>query len=265
MRDRATPTHEQTGFLDAEERGGSAIARTFRVVELLAERPRSAADIARETGVNRSTALRLLQELEAIGYVNRDAVTKHYSTVSARFFSLVASHADHADWNEEIDPVLAKLRDESGEATMLGVPANGTMVYLAYFPSTNLVAVRERLGTVRPMHASALGKAYLSALPPSALDVELGRLSFAGGASTAAKGPIELRERLVEARMRGYAIDEEETFDGVTCVAAAVRIGSTNIGAIGVSGPSSRFDDERIAELGGRVCELARQVSEGRR
>ena len=245
---------------DAIERGASPIARAFRVVELLAEHPRSASETARATGVNRSTALRLLQDLEATGYVARDAVTKHYSTVPTRFFALVAAHQDHADWSEAIDPVLAELRDETGEATVLGVPANGAMVYLAYFPSTQLVAVRERLGTVRPMHASALGKAYLAALPTSTLDVELGRLNFEGGSPQAAKGPIELRERLNTARELGYAIDRNETFDGVACVAASVRIGSTLIGAIGVSGPSSRFTDDRIAEIGARVRERAGSV-----
>lgn len=250
---------------DAIDRGASAIARAFRVIELLAEQPHSASEIARATGVNRSTALRLLQELEATGYVARDAVTKRYSTAPARFFALVASHADHADWSEAIDPVLADLRDESGEATMLGVPANGAMVYLAYFPSTHVVAVRERLGTVRPMHASALGKAYLAALSPTALDIELARMSFEGGSPTSAKGPIELRERLDLARKRGYAIDRNETFDGVTCVAAAVHLGSTLIGAIGASGPSSRFADERITEIGERVRELARSVNGTRR
>lgn len=262
----ASATAAETAAPDgATERGTSAITRAFRVVEILAEQPRSASEIARATGVNRSTALRLLQELESTGYVTRNAVTKHYSTVPARFFALVAAHEDHADWSEAIDPVLADLRDESGEATMLGVPANGAMVYLAYFPSTHLVAVRERLGTVRPMHASALGKAYLAALPAADLDVELTRLSFEGGSAASAKGPIALRERLDAARERGYAIDHNETFDGVTCVAAAVHVGSTLIGAIGASGPSSRFTDERIAEIGGRVRDLARSVNGARR
>lgn len=256
----STPPAVQTA---ASDRGPSAIARAFRVLELLAVQSRSASEIARETSVNRSTALRLLQDLESTGYVARDATTKRYSTVSTQFFALVASHQDHANWSETIDPLLTGLRDESGEATMLGAPANGAMVYLAYFPSTHLVAVRERLGTVRPMHASALGKAYLAALSPAAMDLELARLSFEGGSAMCAKGPIELRERLDLTRERGYAIDRNETFDGVTCVAAAVHIGSALVGAIGVSGPSSRFSDERVSEIGRRVLELARSVPTG--
>ena len=96
----------------------------------------------------------------------------------------------------------------------MGVPANGTMVYLAFFPSVHLVMVRERLGTTRPMHCSALGKAYLSALDDRALDSELALLTYHGGTPKAARGPIELRERLERARQSGYAIDREEIVRG---------------------------------------------------
>ncbi len=138
---------------------------------------------------------------------------------------------------------------------MLGVPANGIMVYLAYLPSRYAVAVHERIGTTRPIHCSALGKAYLSALDGATLDLELGRLSYTGGTDRAAKGPLDLRTRVDAARSRGYAIDREETFAGGSCVAAPATIGGVLIGAIGISGPTSRLNDEVIVQLGTRLCE----------
>jgi DNA-binding IclR family transcriptional regulator len=239
-------------------RAGGQLARAFVAIETLADGPASAADIARVLGVNRSTALRLMTELEGTGYVRRDPATKRYANVTTRFYALIASNEDHADWSELVDPILSQLRDEFGEASILGVPANGAMVYLAFFPSVHLVAVRERLGTTRPMHCSALGMAYLSALPPTALDAELAQLSFRGGTARAAKGPIELRERLEVARARGYAFECDETFEGGTCVAAPIRIGRSLVGAIGLSGPSDRFSREHIAKVGERIVSLAR-------
>ena len=231
----------------------SPIQRALRTIELLAGESLTAAELARELGVNRSSALRLLAELATTGYVASDPATKRYSTVHSKFFGLVALGEPHADWSQLIDPVLAAIRDDCGDATMLGVPANGTMVYLGFFPTRHMVAVSEQLGTVRPMHCSALGKAYLSALDPDTLDSELGRLSYAGGTYLAAKGPLELRRRLVVARETGYAVDRDETFDGVTCVASAVRIRGSLIGAAGISGPSNRLPEERIRELGLRL------------
>ena len=92
-----------------------------------------------------------------------------------------------------------------------------------------------------------------------ALDAELGRLSYSGGTDLAAKGPIELRGRLGEAREAGFAVDRDETFDGVACVASPVRIRGSLIGAAGISGPSSRLAESRIQELGLR---LAHDLSE---
>ena len=62
------------------------------------------------------------------------------------------------------------------------------------------------------------------------------------------------------ARAEGYAVDRNETFDGGTCVASPVRIGGALIGALGLSGPSDRFADERIRQIGQRLMEVTRRI-----
>jgi IclR family acetate operon transcriptional repressor len=236
-------------------RSDSQLARGLAALELLAIAPRSAADVARELEVNRSTGFRLLQDLEVLGYVRRDPETRRYGSVPERFYGLVGGENSDWDWSQTVHPVLAALRDETKEATILGVPANGSMVYLAFFPSLHPIAVRERTGSVRPMHASSLGKAYLSTLSAAQLDVELARLSYEGGTSKAAQGPIELRSRIDEVRERGYAVDRGESLEGVTCVAAPVRVAGKPVGAVSFSGPSERFDEAAIERLGTRLIE----------
>jgi DNA-binding IclR family transcriptional regulator len=228
----------------------SKLARGLLTLEALADGPKTAAEVARVLGVNRSSALRILQELRLLGYAARDISSKRYSAVSARIYPLLSNSLDHVDWSEVVDPILARLRDDLGEATVLGVPANGTMVYMAFFPSPHPITVRERLGTIRPMHCSALGKAYLSALDASSLDVELGRLAYEGGTDRAPRGPIELRGQLSLAREQGYAVDQGETFDGGSCVATPCHIGQALIGAVAVSGPSTRLPEARLHEVG---------------
>jgi DNA-binding IclR family transcriptional regulator len=235
----------------------STLARGLRTLEALADGGKSAADVARLLGVNRSSALRIMQELRVLGYAARDPWTKRFTLVSARIYPLLSHGQDHVDWSEVLDPILSSLRDELGEATVLGVPANGTMAYMAFFPSLHPIMVRERLGTIRPMHCSALGKAFLAALDPSSLDVELGRLTYAGGTDRAPKGPIELRDQLGIAREQGYAIDQGETSEGASCVAAPCRIGQVLIGAVAVSGPTTRLPERRLHEIG---RDLAREI-----
>ena len=50
--------------------------------------------------------------------------------------------------------------------------------------------------------------------------------------------------------VRGFAVDRNETFDGVSCVSAAARLNGPLIGAIGISGPSSRLSDDVTEQLG---------------
>ncbi len=245
--------------------GSSHIRRAFQALEALIAGPQSAAAVGQVLGVNRSTALRLMSEIESLGYVVRDPETKSYAIAPARFYPFIASHADHLDWSMVVDPILSDLRDEFGEASIMGVPANGTMVYLAFFPSLHVITVRERLGTTRPMHCSALGKAYLSALDDRALDSELALLNYHGGTDRAARGPIQLRERLNDSRKRGYAIDRDETADGVTCVAVPARIGGSLVGAVGLSGPSSRIGEERMAEMGKRLMQVVERLAGSQR
>jgi DNA-binding IclR family transcriptional regulator len=228
----------------------SQLLRGLRSLEKLTTEPMTASDLARHLAVNRSTSLRLLNELLVAGYVSRDAQTKRYTTRPERFYAFIVNNPAHQDLTEIISPLLKRVHEQTGESVMLGVPANGGMVYATHLRSTHHVSVSERLGTWRPMYCSALGMAYLSALDASALDVELGRLAYEGGTAKAAKGPLELRERIAETQVRGYAIDHEETFEGGCCVAVPIAVAGTLIGAIGLSGPASRLPGEQIARMG---------------
>lgn len=243
--------------IDAANTPTTLIGRTMRTFEILAVEPLTAAELGRKLGINRSTALRLLSELIDTGYVARDAATKHFALVPGRFLNLIAKQDRHTDWAQTVDELLAEVRDETGDSTILGVPAGQTMVYLAFFPTFHVLAVSERLGTVRPMHCSGLGKAYLSALDDASLDRQLPLMDFTSGTDNAAHSVSELRSRVLQAREDGYALDVDETFDQVRCVAVPARIGGSLIGSIGISGPAARFGVPRMRELGDY---LARRV-----
>jgi len=231
------------------------IARTIRTLEILASEPLAAAELGRRLGVNRSTALRLLSELVDAGYVSRDPVTKRFALVLSRLLDLVAGPETNANWSQIIDPVLAEIRDKTGDATIFGVPARQTMVYFAFFSTFHVIAISERVGTVRPMYCSALGKAYLSALDTAAFDSELSLMTYTGGTQLAARSEQELRARVQQAREDEYALDIDETFEHVRCVAVPVRVGESLVGAIGISGPASRFEVPRMRELGGYLVQ----------
>ena len=259
--DVVSPAQEDEALSGAEP---SQLQRGLWVLEVLRNGPQTAASIGRELDIHRSTALRLLRELEAIRYVTRNA-HKEYAIVPERILALVPDRGAHSDWIVTINPIIRDLRDEYQEATNFSVPADETMVYLSYYPSPQVIAVREGAGSVRPMHSSAIGKAYLSALDMASTDAYLGRMRFQGGTDRAVKGPLELRDQLEASRERGYALDLQETMPGVVCVAVAVHLGGVVVGAAGISAPADRMPEERISASGQRLREvfgeLARQTN----
>jgi len=75
--------------------------------------------------------------------------------------------------------------------------------------------------------------------------------------------PAELKADLKLTRERGYAIDNEETHEGVRCIGVAVFDHSGRpIAAISVSVPSFRLPMEKVPVVAESVCRTAKAVSE---
>lgn len=245
----------------APGRPASLAGRVLYTLELLASSPLGAAQLGRELGTNRSTALRLLAELVDTGYVKRDETTKRYSIVAPKILALAPTTTLPQDWSQAVNPVLAEIRDATGDSALLSVPVGLDITYLAYYPTTHVVSVSEGVGAVRPMHCSAQGKAYLSALPPEDLDALVDRFNYGLGSPAAAKSPRQLRERVAQARKDGYALDLEETYEGVRCVAVPLRIRGSLVGAVGITAPAGRMPVGRMRELGAYLKEQAAQLN----
>ncbi len=253
--------HPVDGSVSDATQPTSIVGRVLYTLELLARAPRSAAQVGRELGTNRSTSLRLLSELVDTGYVQRDVTTKRYSIVASRVLALAPATALPPNWSEAVRPVLAKIRDRTGDSALLSVPVGLDIMYLAYCPTTHVVSVSEGVGAVRPMHCSAQGKAYLSGLPDDEFEALATQFDYELGNASAAKSPRQLRERVAQARKEGYALDLEETYEGVRCVAVPMRIRGMLVGAIGITAPASRMPMGRMRELGVFLAEMATGLS----
>jgi IclR family acetate operon transcriptional repressor len=231
-----------------------ALKQGLQTLELLAEAPRTASDVARHLKVDRSTGWRILQVLMEHGWVQQDVEAKAFALNVTHLYALAGNGHEHLALPGLIMPTLERIRDRLGESAVLGVPSGASMVYLVYAPSRHAVAVREAVGSVRPLHASALGKAYLSALDSCELESALQAVDFQGGTERAVKSIAELRQVVATAREVGHAVDMEECFPGVICVGVPALIGHDRllIGAIAVSGPRERLimlGLDRVAQI----------------
>lgn len=218
----------------------------------------SLSQISGHVRLHPSTAHRILATLAAGGYVSRDPVSRTYR-LGPLLISLGEAARAQAGATPQIRAILGYLAQESGELANFAALDGMMAVYVAQSqPGPGPVTIFTRMGTRVPLHCTGVGKAMLAFLPDS-----YSRALIDGGlkryTSSTIVGAIRLERELKRIRHDGYAIDNEEYEVGVRCVASPLRDrGGGVIGAISVSGPSTRLGSERIPSMAKLVREAAR-------
>ena len=118
------------------------------------------------------------------------------------------------------------------------------------------------IGTLAPLHCTALGKVLL-AFQPESIKAELIRgMTFELFTRRTIASADVLIGHLNNVRAQAMAFDDEEYSIGVRCMAAPVfRYDQTVCGAIGISGPSPRMTDARLSEWEPFLRDIAKELS----
>jgi len=222
------------------------------------------AEAAELLGVARSTAHRLLAALRRRGFVLQDRPNGAYRPGPA-LYEIGLAAVSRIDIRRVARPVLEQIREETQETVSLALLEGTTVRFLDCAESPRSVRVGNRTGVVRPAHASAVGKAILAGLPDAELDRRYPDGTLPPAATAAALADVTgLRAELATIRAQGYALNWEESADGVCAVAVALRdtVGQPLAG-LGVAAPSSRIGDrEGIRALAPAVLRGAALVHE---
>ena len=161
-------------------------------------------------------------------------------------------------------PFMTALRDEVDETVGLHelLPSGERVVVDQVESRQELRRHYTDIGMPIPLPHGAPGKAILSALPWSRQQAVLAR-----PISPSPRTPSPIRTgsptELDVARRRGWAGSDAERTPGIRAVASPIfdHTGAV-VGAIGLSVPSVRMDDERADELGQRCTDVAWEISE---
>jgi DNA-binding IclR family transcriptional regulator len=215
--------------------------------------------LARILQVPRSTLHRVLQTLEAKGVVAH--VTEGY-VVGDRALELVAL-ASAGGLPRLVQPVIERLHRETGETVNVATPQFDYILIVAAAESTAPLRMVNPVGNREAFHSSALGKAYLSALPDSAVMRILQRISLVPSTAKTLFKAEEVLEDVRRSRIRGYSIDDQESQLGARCVGAAlVGAGGHVVGALSISGPAERVPLEALDDIGALVARTAAELSQ---
>ena len=158
-------------------------------------------------------------------------------------------------------PVLQSLADETDELVQLAVIEGDHVLFVAKAEGPgHSLRLLPLVGVVAPTHATASGKVWLASLPDArALDV-LRRQGLARVTSRTITSRARLLAELRSVRRDGYAITDGELDEGGRAIAAPIVHRGRVVGAIAVSGPSSRLPLPRLKRLAPRVQRAAREL-----
>ncbi len=219
-------------------------------------------ELAAETGFPRSTVHRLLGILTACHFVTQYSGTSKYR-LSLKFLELGAVVREDLDVIAAARPHMSALMTATSETVNLAFFDSAEVIYVDQVANSNsLLRIFTRVGTRAPLHCTGVGKVRLAAMPDE---------SVAEYWSSAKKEPYtvntivdeqSLTTELQRIRRLGYAVDDEEMEIGVRCVASLIRQDRARIvGAVSISGPSSRLTDDKMTSLGEMVRQTASRIA----
>jgi DNA-binding IclR family transcriptional regulator len=197
-------------------------------------------DLARRSNLPRSTVHRLVVNLTRLGFLARNPHTERYR-LGLLLAELGTIALSRMGLREKARPIMERLADETGEVLCLAVPERNRSVYIEVVEGRHGLRLRATVGSAAPLHASATGTVLLAYMP----EAEVRRVAAQTGLPKLTARTVTeiepLLERLAAIRERGYSIDEGESEEGLTGVAAPVRSpGGAVEAALVIAGPGAR-------------------------
>jgi len=236
-----------------------ALMRGLEVLRCLNEQgPASVGQLHAHTGIAKPTVVRILETLLHTGYVQRSEDDRKY-TVTAKVLALANGYDAQAQLLAVASPILDAQRQTVGWPIELGVFDNDAMVILNTSRKAGVLAINRKPGSRVPVLRTALGRAYLAALPPAVLHDELRRLAKQPGSDfDLARGQAELQTILAAARERGYAVADTETLSNGRALGCAVLHDGTPIASVNIVVHTSAMSR---AELEQRFGDVIRTIA----
>jgi len=240
-----------------------AVETTLELLDRLREHEGATIEeLADALDVGTSTAHRHLVTLRERGYVVADDGRYRLGT---RFLTHAGAVRSRLPSRGLIDQKVRDVSEATGERAQFMIEERGERVYVYTQSSVGGVRADAEIGKRGPLHVSAAGKAMLAHLP----EERTARLLAEAAAEPTDNTVTDLDRLAAELETvheRGYAVNDEESTDGLRAVGVPVRYDDGSVlGALSVSGPTHRITGSRLHEelpdlLRGTAAEIELEV-----
>lgn len=240
-----------------------SIDKGLQLIDLLSRNPQGLrlSEISSMLNIHPSSTHHILHTFLPHDYIAQDRETRKYS-LGFRFLEISKRMLDNLDIRKIANRYLRELHEECKEAVHLAIFRNGKVIYIDKIDTPGGLSLATYIGFTTDPHAAAGGKILLSELPPEEIRaIYMDRPLRVYGKNTIINLD-QLSGELERVRTYGYAIDDEEYYEGVRCVAAPIRAGGKIVAALSITGSIFTMTMERIdRELKELVMRKAERIS----
>lgn len=249
-RSRSANAPAREALLDEAPAGAGSILKALRILEevVATGRPASVAEISTLLNYSKPTTHRIASFLEEFGYLEREPDGRRLIE-SGRFIDLALQVLMAAAQRPDRRQILNWVVEQTGETCNFGVMNRGELVYLDRVESEWPLGLRFEPGSRVPIHCTAIGKLFLSALGEESLDALLKTTRLTKYTDATITDQDKLRKTLAGIRKAGVSIDNQEFMSGVVCIAVPVfdQAGRMRAG-LAISAPEARMSAEHALE-----------------
>jgi DNA-binding IclR family transcriptional regulator len=242
-----------------------AVTRAGAILDLLAENSGQAAgpsELARRLGLPKSSIANICNAMADLGLVRRIGTG---FALGRKLAELGGAYLASVDLVQEFYEAAQLLPTASEETIQLAVLDGVEMTYLARHDGRQPVRLTSQIGRRLPATVTATGKSALASLADEDLQERLAGIRELPVMTVHSLATVDaLREDLQVVRERGYAMDDEETVEGVVCFGVMIpgRRPWEGPYAASITLLKARATDERIPLLIDDLHSLADRLSD---
>lgn len=242
----------------------NSIEKGMRVLHAFGveQRQLNVAEIARASGLDRSSAQRVVYTLHRLGYLRKDEATRHYR-LSSRVLDFGSAYLAGDETSSRLPRYFSLIHRRTGEFVSLNELDGTEIVVITRLPSRRFFSVNVLPGMRFPAFCAATGRAMLAFLPTETGRAVLARSKRKKLTEHTVTDLAAIERALQRVRETGYCVTEQETVAGTSALGVPIfGAGGRPVAAIEFYLPLAEWPRERIErELAPQAVEAGREMS----
>ena len=200
----------------------------------------TAKEIGDKLGYAPSSTFQLIKNLAERDYLLINE--KKIYSLGPKLIHLGACTSEYLNINQIAKPILKKIVEKVNETIFLAIMSDKEVVYIDRVDSFRSMWTNVRIGSRKPLHCTALGKAFLTFSNYEKSKEIINQINLVPHTKSTITDKDMLIEELNKFRSLGYTVDDEELVEGMLCISVPIYDYKKDVvAALSVSGPKERI------------------------